>query len=126
MLDGAFGPAPQDFVLLGNANLDPADGEGLRDVMGALLADPRVEDRRPSSEGARFAPSPGQAGDPALDTADWPEVDGPGNLRVDYVLPAATLRASGAGVVWPAPGDPLAEAVVAAGPRRLVWVDLDR
>ena len=72
MLDGAFGPAPQDFFLLGNANLDPADGEGLRDVMETLLSDPRVQDRRPSSEVARLAPSPGQAGDPALHTADWP------------------------------------------------------
>jgi len=94
--------------------------------MGTLLSDPRVQDRRPSSEVARLAPSPGQAGDPALHTADWPEEDGPGNLRVNYVLPAATLRVSGAGVVWPAPGDPLAEAVAAAGPHRLVWVDLDR
>nr|WP_245639188.1 endonuclease/exonuclease/phosphatase family protein [Rubellimicrobium mesophilum] len=126
VLDGAFGPAPRDFVLLGNADLDPADGEGLRADMAALLADPRVQDPRPLSEGGRLAASPGQAGDPALDTADWPEEDGPGNLRVDYVLPAATLRVTGAGVVWPAPGDPLASAAEAAGPHRLVWVDLDR
>jgi hypothetical protein len=125
VLDGAFGPAPRDVVILGNANLDPSDGEGLRAEMAAVLADPRFQDPRPASEGARRAAGPGQAGDPALDTADWPE-EGPGNLRVDYVLPAATLRVAGAGVVWPALGDPLALAVEAAGPHRLVWVDLDR
>ncbi len=125
VLDGAYGPAPQGFVLLGNANLDPADGDGLRDDMAALLADPRLRDPRPAGEGGRLVPSPGQAGDPALDTSDWPEEAGPGNLRVDYVLPAATFHVTGAGVVWPAPGDPLAEAVEAAGPHRLVWVDLD-
>ena len=64
----------------------------------------------------------GQAGDPGLDTADWRE-DGPGNLRVDYVLPSAELAVAGAGVFWPAPGVPLAEAA-AATPHRLVWVDL--
>jgi len=63
--------------------------------------------------------------DPALDTADWRE-DGPGNLRTHYVLPAAALRVLGAGVVWPLPADPLAEAAEATGPHRLVWVDLDR
>ena len=123
VLDGAFGPAPERVVILGDANLDPSDGEGLRPDMAAFLADPRLQDPRPASEGGRLAAGPGQAGDPSLDTADWPE-DGPGNLRVDYVLPAAELRVAGAGVAWPPPGDPLAEAAEAAGPHRLVWVDL--
>ncbi len=125
VLDGAFGPVPADVVLLGDANLDPADGEGLRAEMAAVLADPRLQDPRPASEGARAAATPGQAGDPALDTADWAE-DGAGNLRTHYVLPAATLRVLGAGVAWPLPEDPLAGAAEAAGPHRLVWVDLDR
>lgn len=126
VLDGAFGPAPDRFVILGGANLDPLDGEGLRADMAAFLADPRLRDPRPSSEGGRLAGGAGQAGDPGLDTADWPEEGGPGNLRVDYVLPAAGLGVLAAGVVWPPPGDPLAEAAEAAGPHRLVWVDLGR
>lgn len=125
VLDGALGDVPGDVVVIGNANLDPADGEGLRAEMAAFLADPRLQDPRSMSEGARAAATLGQAGDPALDTADWPE-DGPGNLRTHYVLPAATLRVLGAGVVWPLPGEPLTEAVAEAGPHRLVWVDLDR
>ena len=118
----AFGAPPERFVILGDANLDPVDGEGLHADLAALLADPRLQDPRPASEGGRAAADPGQGGDPALDTADW---DGPGNLRTSYVLPAAGLRVTGAGVVWPRPGDPLSEAVAAAGPHRLVWADLE-
>lgn len=126
VLDGAWGPVPPDAVLLGNANLDPVDGEGLRADMAALLADARLQDPQPESEGAKSASGAGQAGNPALDTVDWPEIDGPGNLRVSYVLPARHWRVTGSGVVWPRPDDPLAPAVEAAGPHRLVWVDLHR
>ncbi len=115
-------------VVLGNLNLDPADGRGLHEAIAGLLADPRLQDPRPSSPGARAAGSDGanrrQNGDPALDTADWRDDDGPGNLRTDYVLPAAELTVTAAGVVWPAPGDPLAAEAAAASPHRLVWVDI--
>ncbi|MEL6207397.1 MAG: endonuclease/exonuclease/phosphatase family protein, partial [Pseudomonadota bacterium] len=44
LLDGEIGPAPEPpFVILGRANLDPADGEGLRDAITALLDDPRLQ-----------------------------------------------------------------------------------
>lgn len=100
VLDGGEAPAP--FVVLGNANLDPEAGQGLRAEMRAFLADPRLQD-----------PLQG------LPTADWPEPpEGPGDLRVTYVLPSADVAVTGAGVV--APPDPLA-----AGPHRLVWSDLD-
>lgn len=115
------------FVLLGDTNLDPVDGDGRREGIGALLA--RVQDPHPRSEGAALAPRDGanaaQKGDPALDTADWPDADGPGNLRVDVVLPSPDLKVTGSGVLWPAPGQPLADAVAAASRHRLVWVDLD-
>ena len=116
-------PGRAGFVLIGNANLDPADGDGLRDAMAQLLADPAVIDPRPASDGGRAAADADHAGDPGLDTADW---DGPGNLRVSYVLPSADWRVMDAGVLWPAPDDPLAEVAAAAGPHRLVWVDIDR
>jgi hypothetical protein len=66
-------------------------------------------------------------GNPAFDTADWP-TDGPGNLRVSYVLPSSDLPVTAAGVFWPAPDDPLAtllgQSEQGAGPHRLVWVDI--
>lgn len=114
------------FVLMGNANLDPEDGEGRPEALRALIAAAR--DLAPRSEGAAAAPQAGvnarQRGDPALDTADWADEGGPGNLRVDLVLPSPDLAVTGSGVLWPPPGMPLAEVAAAASRHRLVWVDV--
>jgi hypothetical protein len=121
------GPPPGPLVVLGDLNLDPLDGAGVRNAVGALLAHPRLQDPRPAGAGGAAAAgqgaNAGHRGDPALDTADWRD-DGPGNLRVDYVLPSADLAVAAAGVFWPAPGEPLAEAAAAASDHRLVWVDI--
>ncbi|WP_245820507.1 endonuclease/exonuclease/phosphatase family protein [Flavimaricola marinus] len=128
LLDGDFGDPPARFVIAGNANLDPVDGNGFTDAMAAFLNDPRVIDPRPRSAGAEAAADPDHRGDPALDTADWDD-GAPGNLRVSYVLPSASLRVVGSGVFWPAPDDPKAALLgddgLAIGPHRLVWVDID-
>lgn len=112
LLDGWFGAAPESFVIAGNANLDPQDGAGFSGAMASFLQDPRLQD-----------PLPNQ------DTAQWPE-DGPGNLRVSYVLPSADWTIADAGVFWPAPDDPLRSLTgddgLAAGPHHLVWVDIAR
>ncbi|ETD77972.1 endonuclease/exonuclease/phosphatase family protein [Rhodobacter capsulatus] len=92
------------FVLMGLANLDPDRGEGQRAAMRKLLADPRLQDPRPTATDA-------PAGHP-LATADFGGTVGP--LRVDYILPAAGLKVQAAGTL----GDPR------ASKHRLVWVDL--
>lgn len=133
LLDGAlpFTPPAAPFVILGDVNLDPEDGDGRREAIRALLADPRLQDPAPQSAGGAVAaarqggPNADHRGDPARDTADWDEARGPGNMRVDYVLPAAGLAVTGAGVWWPDPGEAGAEAVEAASRHRLVWVDID-
>lgn len=112
------------FVLAGNANLDPLDGEGRHEGITALLSDPRLQDPEPRSAGGQSATDPDHIGNPALDTADWPD-DEPGNLRVTYVLPSAQIETVAAGTLWPAPGEPLAGAAAVASPHRLVWVDLE-
>ena len=137
-LDGAAFPDDQGrmaaapdapLVLLGDLNADPNDGAGLRDGIVDLLAHPRLSDTRPASAGGvEAARSQGDAnadhsGDPALDTADWRD-DGPGNLRVDYVLPSTGLDVTASGVFWPAPGTPLAAEVAAGSAHRLVWIDI--
>lgn len=121
VLDGAFGPLPDRFVLAGGANLDPQDSDGRHEAIRALLSDPRVQDPRPQSPGGAEAPDQGHVTPNALDTVDWPD---PGRLRVDYVLPSAGWRVEGAAVEWPAPDDPDVEDVQAASRHRLVWVDL--
>ena len=123
-LDGEFGPAPQNrYVLMGNANLDPIDGEGRKEAIRAVLADPRLQDPEPAGGGGVAASNPGHAGDPALDTADWTDPE-PGNLRVDYILPSADWQVLDAGVVWPEPGQSGHDTVIRASRHRLVWVDL--
>lgn len=123
-------PGPESrFVILGDANLDPVDGDGRSGAMQGLLSNPRLQDPLPASTGGHRAADPGQQGDPALDTASWPDAAGsPGNLRVDYVLPSADLTVTGSGVFWPAPGDPdaalLAPGGITASRHRLVWVDI--
>ncbi len=125
------------FVVAGDMNADPNDGEARRDAINAVVEHPAVQDPGPESAGAVQAATAGanrsHAGPPAQDTADWRDEPGPGNMRVDYVLPSATLRVTGAGVFWPAPDHPLARLVApdptggrrpASSDHRLVWVDI--
>ena len=126
---GGTGAAPAGpLVVLGDLGIDPLDGAGLHDGITRLLAHPRLHDPRPPSAGGAAAAADGvnarQRGPAATDTADWRDDDGPGNLRLDYVLPSADLSVTGSGVFWPAPGAPLAEAAAAASPHRLVWIDI--
>ena len=127
VLDGRIGSVSDRFVIAGNANLDPVDGAGDSAAIAGFLADPRLTDPRPGSAGGAHWADPDHGGDPALDTADWSD-DGPGNLRVSYVLPSDFLTVAGAGVFWPAPSDEAAELLgedgLAAGPHRLVWLDV--
>lgn len=120
---------PASFVVMGNANLDPVDGDGLRDAMGAFLQRTDIQDSRPRSAGGLAAADADQIGDAALDTADWPDA-APGNLRVSYVLPSTDWTVVQSGVFWPAASDAealsLGEDGLAAGPHHLVWVDVRR
>ncbi len=104
VLAGDFGPLPDDFLIAGNANLDPLGGDGDRAAMAAFLAHPQLQD-----------PLPGQP------TADWRDL-GIGMLRVSYVLPSRGWQVVDAGVVWPASGDDRPD----IGAHHLVWVDLRR
>ncbi len=67
-------------------------------------------------------------GDPAFDTADFVDVSGPGNLRVDYVLPSRNLRILDGAVSWPLSTDPLFRLVETfpfpTSDHRLIWVDV--
>lgn len=135
-LDGALEMKPDGapFVILGDANLDPHDGDGRSIAMQQLLAHALVQDAGPKSAGAVSAAklqggaNTSHAGDPALDTADWRDEDGPGNMRVDYVLPSADLEIAGSGVFWPKPDDPNAALLgvdgTLASRHHLVWVDV--
>ncbi|MBN8630899.1 MAG: endonuclease/exonuclease/phosphatase family protein [Rhodobacterales bacterium] len=120
-LEGALpmAPPPAPFVLLGDGNLDPADGEGLRDGMAALLALPALQD--PAPRGSHGRGEPGQAGDPALDTALYDDL---GGLRLDFVLPSAGLNVTGSGVMWPPADQHSMPELAAASHHFPVWIDI--
>lgn len=122
-LDGRLGEAPEaPFVLLGDANLDPEDGDGRREAIRALLDHPGLQDPAPRGGGAdapQEAADRAHRGDPALDTADWGGDPGPGNLRVGYALPSSDLPVLASGLDWPAPDRP-----EGASRHALIWVDV--
>lgn len=113
------------FVIAGDLNNDPNDGDGVHAAIVALLEHPRVlRAAAPRSEGAALAAgaaNPTRRGNAAQATADFGATTGP--LRVDYVLPSTGWRVVDSGVFWPNPADP--DAAIANGSdHRLVWVDL--
>jgi hypothetical protein len=121
------------FVIAGDQNSDPLDGDSIPGSIQQLTEHPLVNTRvTPDSEGAVEA-SALQGGanlthqsDPRFDTADF--ADGaPGNLRADYVLPRVNLRIQDAGVFWPTQADPLSRLTgvfpFPSSDHRLVWVD---
>ena len=121
------------FVIVGDYNADPHDGDSLDGAINQLLEHPAVStSMTPSSPGAveqslrQGGVNAEHVGDPAHDTADFNEP--PGNLRVDYVLPSRSLRIEDAQVFWPLSTDPLFRLVgtypFPTSDHRLVWVDV--
>jgi endonuclease/exonuclease/phosphatase family metal-dependent hydrolase len=110
------------FVIMGDQNSDPFDGDSLPGAAKQILTAHRVIDPAPGSDGGVEAANEGHRGDPRLDTADFSEPV-PGNLRVDYVLPSHPMDVRGSGVFWPVAADPLAR-LNDTSDHHLVWVDL--
>lgn len=133
---GHFGGLPKEarFVIMGDLNADPNDGDSTGGPIVKLLSSPRVNASITpvSLGGAEAAIRQGGAnlqhqGGADFDTADF--ADGtPGNLRSDYALPSENLVMLGAGIFWPTTSDPLFSLVgdypFPSSDHRLVWVDL--
>ena len=110
---GAYGglPATERFVIAGDQNSDPLDGDSVPGAAQQLLDHPRVNDAKtPKSGGGTWAAEAQGAANltheshPRFDTADFDDrlCCGPGNLRADYVLPSSDLKILGSGIFWPA------------------------
>jgi hypothetical protein len=122
------------FVIAGDQNSDPLDGDSIPGSAQLLLEHPRVNaSNTPSSLGAVEA-SALQGGanlthesDPKFDTADFAD-SAPGNLRADYVLPSRNLRILDSAVFWPRTTDPFFNLVgtfpFPSSDHKLVWVDV--
>jgi hypothetical protein len=134
--DGIYGGLPPGamFVIAGDQNSDPLDGDSIPGAIQQLIDHPLVNTKvTPDSEGG-----PEQAllqdqindthlSDPAFDTADFSD-SAPGNLRADYVLPRKNLKIEDAAVFWPLSTDPLFPLVgtfpFPSSDHRLVWIDV--
>jgi hypothetical protein len=115
------------FVIVGDLNSDPVDGDSVQGAMDQLLKHPRVDSSfAPSSMGGKLAterkkPSDRiERGDPAHDTSNFGDFL---NLRIDYALPSKGLAVTDGGVFWPAPGEPGSDAITATD-HRAVWIDV--
>jgi 3-phytase len=134
--------AGQDFVIAGDQNADPNDGDSYQNAVRQLTENPRLNTSTfPTSAGAAEASklqggaNATQKGDPRFDTADFADTT-PGNLHADYVLPNRSTKILDSGVFWPVKADPLARltgvydaqwSAVNGFPtsdHRLVWADL--
>jgi endonuclease/exonuclease/phosphatase family metal-dependent hydrolase len=122
-------PADAAFVVAGDLNADPYDGDSRRDAISQLLQHPRVNHNwAPSSYGGVQA-TRDQAGvnldhqgNPAHDTSDFDDQRS-GNLRVDYVLPSTNLKLINSGVYWPA--NQRESRLIQCSDHRLVWIDVN-
>jgi hypothetical protein len=132
------------FVIAGDQNSDPLDGDSRPGAAQQLLDHPLINARfAPASAGAVEATAlQGGANathrsDPQFDTADFSDT-APGNLRADYVLPRRDMKVTDGAVFWPVQADPLFRLTGVFdfanwGPvngfptsdHRLVWVDVD-
>ncbi len=122
------------FVIAGDQNSDPNDGDSVPGSIQQLLDSRRINTKvTPSSTGGteqsalQGGANTSHLSDPAFDTADFAD-SSPGNLRADYVLPSRNLRITDAAVFWPEAADPLFGLVgtfpFPSSDHRLVWVDL--
>lgn len=118
------------FVIVGDQNVDPVDGDSLPGAAQQLLGNAYIDaGLAPTSEGAvEAARQQGgdnavHEGDPRYDSADFSEPS-PGNLRADYVLPSqAGLTRVDGGVFWPTENESGSDAI-AASDHRLTYADL--
>jgi len=127
-------PPGESFVIAGDLNSDPHDGNSRSEAIRGLLDHPRIQGTpAPRSAGgveqARLQAGANalQRGDAAEDTADLQDRD-LGNLRLDYVLPSVDLPRVASGVFWPIGDDSLFRWVgthpFPVSDHRLVWVDV--
>jgi hypothetical protein len=122
------------FVIAGDQNSDPLDGDSIPGAIQQLIEHSLVNTKvTPASEGGpeqallQSGANATHLSDPAFDTADFTDT-APGNLRADYVLPRKNIRILDAAVFWPASDDPLFPLVgvfpFPSSDHKLVWIDV--
>ncbi|KQB37150.1 endonuclease/exonuclease/phosphatase family protein [Flavobacterium aquidurense] len=110
--------ANSQFVIMGDQNASPVEGNAIKEGIQSLLASPKVNSEfSPASKGgAEYTPENAFG---INHTAFW-------RMRADYVLPSKLgFKFVNSGVFWPAKGEPMSELVEkreSSSDHRLVWV----
>lgn len=129
------------FVIMGDQNADPNDGDSYQEAILQLLQNPNINTNSiPTSPGGvqqaalQGGANANHSSNPAFDTADFADTT-PGNLRADYVLPSVELGIANSGIFWPLNTDPVFPLVGTFTPslpggfpssdHRLVYVDVE-
>ncbi len=128
-----FGPLQKDqpFVIMGDMNADPVDGDSYNHAIRQLLMHPSLhhlaamEQFVPSSRGSyeHSLKNPRRGndnlGNPWHDTSVW-------GLRIDYILPHTGMKVVQSGVFWPESTDSLYYLVKdqVSSDHFLVWMDV--
>jgi len=118
------------FIIFGDMNADPLDGDSYNTAISQLLQHPRINQKVatgqliPASNGGSANSQQSEKlkshkGKPSEDTSEW-------GLRVDYVLPSNNLQTINSGIFWPAENESFGylTAKKASSDHRLVWVDV--
>jgi len=109
----------EHFVIAGDLNASPDEGDGIKGGIKGLLEHSLVNDLIvPQSEGGSVHTPDNPYS--AQHTAEWA-------MRADYVLPSTSLNVTGSGVFWPKPDDSLFRLIKdrkSSSDHRLVWVDI--
>jgi len=118
------------FIIAGDLNADPVDGDSSAGAILQLLQHPMVDAGcEPLSTGGEEASKTqddknlDHKGNPAADTGDFNDKY-TGNMRIDYVLPSANLKVVECGVFWPAKGEP-GHNLTNVSDHHLVWMDIE-
>ncbi|MGF1734935.1 endonuclease/exonuclease/phosphatase family protein [Photobacterium satsumensis] len=143
--NGVYGglAAGSNFVVAGDLNADHQMGDGDRETIANLITHSMVNvegtlgSYAPTSNGGEYCLNEGIC--TRNQNTPHPEnITSTSGLRLDYVIPSATLDVKGSGVFWPAEGEagyhlvfdesldekyPHSKSV--SSDHRMVWVDLD-
>jgi 3-phytase len=122
----------KSFIIAGDLNADPLDGDDEGQAIRQLLQSKRVNaSQTPAALGGKETAliqankNTSHRGNPEEDTSDFNDRN-PGNLRVDYVLPSSNLQIVQAGVFWPNSKriQKIDPKWLEASDHRLVWIDV--
>jgi hypothetical protein len=109
------------FVIVGDLNADPNDGDGLKNAIGQLLDHPRVQKNAPTATG-EFATISKRPDGSDLRRPIEPTDTATFGLRADYALPSVGFEVVGYGTVREE--SPEGRAARKGSPREPWWIQM--